>query len=100
MSNFADFLTGAFDNALLRMGESCTVDGTSCNGVWSQFDRGNDMTDTAYGDSVVASVSISKTDFPNTPSVRCTVVRGGVNYICRAIEENDSGWVLSVVKEV
>lgn len=100
MSDLSDFLKAGFDEALGIMGESCNVDGTVCNGVWSQLDRGNELTETAYGDEVSASVSISKTDFPSQPNVRCDVIRNNTTYIAVSIEENDSGWVLAVEKEV
>lgn len=100
MSDLSDFLTTHFDGALLVMGESCTVGGTSCNGVFSQFDTDSELTETAYQPSAQASVSVSKTDFPSSPAARATVVRANTNYTIISIEENDSGWVLGLTKEV
>lgn len=99
MSALSDFLTAAMDDALLVMGEACTVDGTNCNGVFSQFDVNSELTETAYQPSADASVSISKTDFPTSPNARSTVVRANTNYTVTAIEENGSGWVLTLNRD-
>jgi len=100
MSDFGTFLKDALDDALLVMGESCTVDGTNCNGVFSQIDVKSELTETGYQPGAEVSVSVSKTDFSAQPSARCTVVRSNTNYTAISIEENDSGWVLGLIKDV
>lgn len=88
------------DEALGVMGEACTVDGTSCNGVFSRIMVNTEMTETAYAPAGDATVSVSKTDFASSPNTRATVVRSNTNYTIINIEENDSGWVLELIKEV
>jgi len=100
MTAFGTFLTDAFDDALDVMGETCTVEGTSCNGVWSQIDVSSDITETGYQPSADASVSISKTDFAASPNARGQVIRDNTNYTITHIEENESGWVLTLLKDV
>lgn len=102
MSDFSDFMTTGLDEALGIIGELITVDGTSCYAVASQFDNPSELTETGYQGSSDASVSISKTTFATKPTDRTIVVRAktAVRYIITGIEENDSGWVLSLIKEV
>ena len=100
MSDLSDFLTDSFDDALTVMGETCTVNGTNCNAVFSQIDTDSDLTETGYQPSAQVSASVSKTTFATSPGARTTVVRNNTNYTIISIEENDSGWVLGLVKEV
>ena len=101
MSELSDFLTDAFDEAIDVMGEACTVDGVAATGVWSAITVNSDLTETGYMPSGDGSLSLSKTDFVTTPDSRSLVVRNNVTYIITGpIEENDSGWVLNLTKQV
>lgn len=100
MSELSTFLTEAFDEALPVMGDSCTINGVSATGVWSEIDVQSEQTDTAYQPSASATVSLSKTDFTTTPTIRTTVARNNTNYSVVSVRENDSGWVLVLIKQV
>ena len=102
MTAFSEFLTDAFDDALDVMGEACTVNGVSCKGVFSQFDRMSTQTETDFQPETAVSLSVSKTDFEDSPTARSSVVRTSTNttYIIISIEDNDSGWVLGLIEEV